>query len=162
MTETLLHIAQAGQALTLQAAWQTVAQAQGGAGPWHGLAYAPGHHICREQLQASDLAGDADIYEARLFNVGLELRWQRDTEPRASAAGLGQAVLLSEQALPLPGWHVQPLACTARLAGQYLMADGRRLGFDEYLAPAPGLAGDDGNLCIVEQRLRTLEKRHIE
>jgi CRISPR-associated protein (TIGR03984 family) len=75
-----------------------------GRGPWLG--------------PAGEAITSPPVYEARVFNEDVELRWLNDP----SGAGGHRAVLLSEKDLPPPGWSQTPVEppVVGRLDQQFL------------------------------------------
>jgi hypothetical protein len=138
------------EAITLTDAVTTLGQRA-----WHMLAYAPGRYHLDSVLDPAALAADRDIYEARLFDAKGELRWLRNP----AGSGEGVAVYLSPFAGTLPGWAETTLPWQETVDGEYLLHGGGHLRYQEYIGAAPGKAGQDGNLAIVEQRLTVLERK---
>jgi hypothetical protein len=101
------------------------------------------------------------IYEARFFCDSGELRWLRDPE----SDGTGQGAWVSEvQGVPEGFESIDTLdgltAMTGQIAIQHraelpapLRADPAAYVIREYIARAPGQAGQDGNCMVVEQRI---------
>jgi len=109
------------------------------------------------------------IYEARFFCEAGELRWLRDPE----GVGTGQAAWVSEiEGAPKDFEALKPFTDLeilrdpktdkpdVRIVAQERaelpgIAPGERAAYviREYIGPAPGQAGEDGNRMVVEQRI---------
>lgn len=146
-----------------------------------GYVQAPDRLVLDTGPSAAQVPG---IYEARFFNEEGELRWFHD--PAVDAAG--RAVWLTEQPrdpvrMPSGFRPLDPLTALEaidhlRLGGQDRtnqvvlqtrasipgIPPGERAVYivREYLGPAPGLAGEDGNWLVIEHRIRGIQPLHTE
>ena len=124
------------------------------------VAYAPASFqlIALRDAEVSVFDAVRGIYEARIFLPGVELRWQRDF----SDAGTGTAVFVAIDkgcCTALDWGSPDSLPYVGRIEGEYLLANGAgRIGYNEFLGAAPGDAGIDGNLVVVEHMLVAMER----
>lgn len=78
--------------------------------PLVGFGYSPARFVFLRGANDALETGRSDdrldqLYDVRLFNASIELRWLRDP---CAVDALGTAVIVSEQALDLPGWRALP------------------------------------------------------
>ncbi len=136
--------------------------------PMQGLAQTPRVWELVE-WDGQDLLGPVDIdqvYEVRLFCAAGELRWLRDAE----SVGQGRAAWISECAdvpegfAPVDTRELEPLdgqilSYGDGIAGEPVHDGVAGYAIREYIGQAPGTAGEDGNMIVVEQRiLRVLSR----
>ena len=106
-------------------------------------------------------------YEARLFCESGELRWLRDP----ATADLGRAAWVSEDAEPPEGFAALAVIQDLETLPARILSYGERFpgapahaeigGYEirEYIGRARGSAGEDGNMTVVEQRIRRVIPR---